>query len=202
MGTEYWSTSEVAAAPGLLSYYSMGYLPLVLLLTIFCQALAEDVQLVKEPEVADEGVTLRDDLKAMMLMQKRDLQLGNSRSIQRTGFPDYPPGEYKLSFGDDGTFVSPNFPGDYPPNAYAKWIFRCLGGIIETSCFTRVRTSPGCKKDKLALFTGKGFNDGTRYCGRNDKLLGTFKDRLKAVFKSDATIKNKGVSCTFTCSAA
>merc|ERR1711962_353076 len=143
---------------------------------------------------AGDAVTIRDDLKALMAMQKRDLGILSAR--QET---DYLPGEYKLNFGDSGVFTSPGFPADYQNNEKAKWIFRCIGGVIETSCFTRIRTSPGCKLDKLAMFRGKGFNEGVRFCGRNDRLLGFFKDRLKAVFSTNKSIVNKGFHCTFTC---
>jgi len=190
MGTETWSPE----VPGLLSHNTMAKCGFVfLLLAISAHALAEDVQELRE------DVPLSDELKALMLARKEDLLLNNLKPRQRSAFP---PGEYALSFGDAGSFTSPNFPADYPNDAKAKWIFRCIGGVIETSCFTRIRTSPGCRKDQLALFTGKGFNGGTRYCGRNDALLGTYNNRLKAVFKSDGSIKNKGFDCEISCSAA
>merc|ERR1712121_90960 len=190
MGTESWSPQ----VPGLLSLNTMAKCVLfLLLLGISAHAQAEDVQQLKE------DVPLSDELNELMLARKEDLLLDNFKPRQRS---DFPPGEYALAFGDAGSFTSPGFPADYPNDAKAKWIFRCIGGIIETSCFTRIRTSPGCRKDLLALFTGKGFNDGIRFCGRNDALLGTFKNRLKAVFRSDGSIKNKGFDCEITCSAS
>merc|ERR1719348_2246861 len=105
----------------------------------------------------EENVSLTDDLKELMLARRRDLELNNFKPKQRNL---YAPGEHPMAFGDSGVFTSPGFPADYQNNEKAKWIFRCIGGVIETSCFTRIRTGPGCKLDKLALFRGKGFNEG------------------------------------------
>jgi len=187
---------RVLVQPGQLShsnssFSSMANLALVLLLVISAQqAMADDVQQLNE-------VILEDDFESMILMQHQDLEIDNSRARQISS--GLPPGEYKLSINDAGYFTSPNFPSDYPNKAYNKWIFRCIGGTIRTSCFTRIRTSPGCKKDHLAMFTRKGFNDGTRYCGRNDRLIGEYPNRLKAVFKSNSNIVNKGFNCAYKC---
>jgi len=190
MGTESWIPEGVIH----LSNSSMANLALVLLLTLASQALADDELLIQEAQPSE--VTIREDFKSMMLMQKRDLEIVKTARSCDTVIST---GEHKLSIGDCGVFTSPNYPADYPHNAYAKYILRCVGGTIKLSCFTRIRVSPGCKKDKLSLCRGKGFNQCTRYCGRNDKLLGTYKDRVKAVFKSDATSKNKGFACSFKC---
>merc|ERR1712121_91210 len=182
MGTESWSPE----LPGLLSHSTtMANCVLILLLALSAQALAEDV-------------SLADDFEAMIMSAKQDLQLETSELRQ-----DGPTatGEYKLAIGDSGSITSPDFPNDYPPDAYAKWIFRCIGGFMNFSCFTRIRTSPGCKKDHVTFCQRKGFNACTRYCGRNDKLIISSPNRAKVVFKSNATIKNKGFDCQYSCSA-
>merc|ERR1719315_105432 len=80
----------------------MANLALVLLLAFSCQALAEDVP--EEQEV--QGVTLRNDFKAMLFMQKEDLELVNSRSIARTQYS----GPYDNVWLDDQCAFLDGFP--------------------------------------------------------------------------------------------
>merc|ERR1711909_6812 len=188
--TESWSPE----LPGLLSHSTtMANCVLILLLAFSAQALAEDVQ------PLSEDVTLANDFEAMLLSAKDDLQLDTS--ILRQTITPTAPGEYKLAFNDTGVIQSSNWPLDYPPNVYEKWIFRCIGGFMEFSCFTRIRTSVGCKKVKLTFCERKGFNSCVRHCGRNDKMIIDFPNRAKVVFKSDGSIKNKGFQCAYACSA-
>merc|ERR1711874_284143 len=187
--TESWSPE----LPGLLSHSTtMANCVLILLLAFSAQALAEDVQPLAE------DVTLADDFEAMILSAREDLQIDTP--ILRQDTPTAP-GEYKLAINDTGSITSPGFPADYQPNEYAKWIFRCIGGFMNFSCFTRIRTSPGCKKDHITFCQKKGFNACTRYCGRNDKLIISSPNRAKIVFKTNDSIKNKGFNCAYTCSA-
>jgi len=91
---------------------------------------------------------------------------------------------------------------NYESNSYMKWFFKVTPGFattIKACCWTRIRTTPQCSENKLSLFTTKGYNKGSRYCGWWTHFTTMVPKRLKLVFKSGPNhITNKGFCCRIT----
>ncbi|NP_001108257.1 uncharacterized protein LOC100137635 precursor [Xenopus laevis] len=103
--------------------------------------------------------------------------------------------------GPSGVITSPNYPNNYPKNAYCHWNITTTSQFTITFTGMDVEDIPYCIWDSVKVYNGPIINNafliGT-YCGKNLPSPITFYNMsVQIVFASDAIVERKGFSLEY-----
>uniref|UniRef100_A0A3B1ICW3 Adhesion G-protein coupled receptor G6 n=1 Tax=Astyanax mexicanus TaxID=7994 RepID=A0A3B1ICW3_ASTMX len=99
----------------------------------------------------------------------------------------------------EGTFTSPCYPSDYPPNKSCTWTLQAPAGFILRITFLdfELEEAPGCIYDRVIIDTGSGST--VKFCGltANGLTLNSTGNVMLVSFSSDFSVQKKGFNIIY-----
>ena len=103
-------------------------------------------------------------------------------------------------FDDKGTFTSPNYPEDYPNNAYCLWRIRVSSGMKIQLTFQDFALEGHCHRDSVTVYNGYLLTSpevGT-YCSTQQPFtLESSSNEMTVLFKSSFNRVRKGFKASY-----
>ncbi|XP_072536620.1 adhesion G-protein coupled receptor G6 isoform X10 [Salminus brasiliensis] len=100
----------------------------------------------------------------------------------------------------EGTFTSPCYPSDYPPNKSCAWTLQAPAGFILRITFLdfELEEAHGCIYDRVIIDTGTGAT--VKFCGltANGLALNSTGNVMVVSFNSDFSVQKKGFSIRYS----
>ncbi|XP_069591746.1 astacin-like metalloendopeptidase [Ranitomeya imitator] len=104
--------------------------------------------------------------------------------------------------GPEGALISPNYPQNYPSNAYCHWNITTTERFrITFKDFNIEGDGMNCQYDKLRIYNGRDFDvlyQLRDFCGQNLPLpITSSSNSMQIVFTSDLSIEKRGFSLVY-----
>ncbi|XP_073414798.1 astacin-like metalloendopeptidase [Dendrobates tinctorius] len=104
--------------------------------------------------------------------------------------------------GPEGALISPNYPQNYPSNAYCHWNITTTERFrITVKDFDIEGDDINCQYDKLRIYNGRDFDvlyQLRDFCGQNLPLpITSYSNSMQIVFTSDLSIEKRGFSLVY-----
>ncbi|XP_053408750.1 cubilin-like isoform X2 [Mercenaria mercenaria] len=103
----------------------------------------------------------------------------------------------------EGSFQSPNFPGNYPHSRICEWKISVQPGRRITFTFDpfNIENHSYCRYDYVAVYNGRESDSPIigRYCGDNPPaMVETSGNTARVVFRTDGSVTNGGFRASYT----